>query len=190
MPIGADPATIPPPRPRSRDVCGPYGVEVRPDAEEDCHSSLLPSSARLGSLGLSRAKGPAHPEYASRDARYRTFESWPKSMPQTKDQLADAGFYYTGKGDQTLCYHCGGGLKDWEQNDDPWEQHAKWFSKCCYLLMVKGQEYVNSITGQQVEPLTREVRINNILVYYELYFSFSCFSGLQVSIWKVKNKAC
>lgn len=160
VPIGESPNSVPLPRPRSRDVCGPYGIEYRPNASPDCHSAptefQLPSTARLGSLGLGRAKGPAYPEYASYDARLRTFESWPKSMPQTKESLADAGFYYTGKGDQTLCYHCGGGLKDWEPNDDPWEQHAKWFSKCCYLLIGKGQAYVNTVTGQSMAPPSKE----------------------------------
>lgn len=160
VPVGVDPGTIPSPRPRSRDVCGPYGVEYRPGSGPDCESHSpefqLPSIAKLGSLGLGRPKGPVYPEYASHEARIRTFESWPKAMPQTKEQLADAGFYYTGKGDQTLCYHCGGGLKDWEPEDDPWEQHAKWFSKCYYLLTVKGQSYVNGVTAQNVPPLSKE----------------------------------
>ncbi|XP_076549096.1 baculoviral IAP repeat-containing protein 7-B isoform X1 [Osmia lignaria lignaria] len=160
VPIGVDPSTVLPPRPRSRDVCGPYGIEYRPTSGPDNHnfsSELqLPSTAKLSCLGLGRPKGPVHPEYASYDARLRTFETWPKSMPQTKEQLADAGFYYIGKGDQTLCYHCGGGLKDWEPEDDPWEQHAKWFSKCYYLLMVQGQDYVNKITGQHISPPSKE----------------------------------
>lgn len=163
VPIGVDPSTVLPPRPRSRDVCGPYGIEYRPTSGPDNHnfsSELqLPSTAKLSCLGLGRPKGPVHPEYASYDARLRTFETWPKSMPQTKEQLADAGFYYIGKGDQTLCYHCGGGLKDWEPEDDPWEQHAKWFSKCYYLLMVQGQDYVNKITGQHISPPSKEVSI-------------------------------
>ncbi|KZC11009.1 PREDICTED: death-associated inhibitor of apoptosis 1 [Dufourea novaeangliae] len=160
VPIGADPSTVLPPRPRSRDVCGPYGVEYRPTSGPDninFSSELqLPSTAKLSCLGLGKPKGPVHSEYASYDARLHTFETWPKFMPQTKEQLADAGFYYTGKGDQTLCYHCGGGLKDWEPEDDPWEQHAKWFSKCYYLLMVKGQDYVNKVTGQHISPPSKE----------------------------------
>ncbi|XP_017881008.1 death-associated inhibitor of apoptosis 1-like [Ceratina calcarata] len=161
IPIGADPSTIPPPR--SRDVCGPYGLEYRstsgPDNRNFPSELQLPSTAKLGYLGIGKPKGPVHPEYASYDARLRTFETWPKSMPQTKEQLADAGFYYTGQGDQTLCYYCGGGLKDWEPEDDPWEQHAKWFSKCFYLLMVQGQDYVNKITGQHISPPSIEVNM-------------------------------
>ena len=160
VPIGVDPSTVPLPRQRSWDACGPCGVEHRPASGPDNRNFTaelqLPSTAKLSCLGLGRPKGLVHSEYASYDARLSTFETWPKCMSQTKHRLADAGFYYTGEGDQTLCYHCGGGLKDWEPEDDPWEQHAKWFSKCYYLLMVKGQDYVNKITGQHVSPPSKE----------------------------------
>ncbi|XP_015599780.1 death-associated inhibitor of apoptosis 1 isoform X2 [Cephus cinctus] len=160
VPIGVDAASIPPPAPRSRDVCGPYGIECRlqsgPDTFPGPSDLKLPSSAKLGSLGIGKSKAPAYPEYVSYDARLKSFDSWPKCMPHSKEELANAGFFYTGKGDQTLCYHCGGGLKDWEPEDDPWEQHAKWFSKCYYLLLVKGQDYINNVTGLHMPPPSRE----------------------------------
>lgn len=43
------------------------------------------------------------------------------------------------------CFHCGGGLTDWKPSEDPWEQHAKWYPGCKYLLDEKGQEYINNI---------------------------------------------
>ncbi|XP_044575990.1 baculoviral IAP repeat-containing protein 7-B-like isoform X2 [Cotesia glomerata] len=172
VPIGVDPSTVPSVSPRSRDVCGRYGDEFRPDASPDFRSGQtefqFPSSAKLGSQNLAQPKGPAHPEFASYDARLKSFESWPKSMPQTKDQLADAGFYYTGTGDQTICYHCGGGLNDWEPKDDPWFQHAKWFKKCYYVLMVKGQDFIKSVIGQPVAPPSREETMQmNLSSYIE-----------------------
>lgn len=152
VPLGVDPASIPKERNRTSDVCGPYAVEYESCATADCHiESHLPGAEEFGSLGIGRSKDPVHPKFASYDARVRSFESWPKLMSQTKESLADAGFYYTGKDDQTLCYHCGGGLKDWEIDDDPWEQHAVWFSKCQHLLNVKGHIYVNTVTRQAVQ---------------------------------------
>ncbi|XP_043681230.1 putative inhibitor of apoptosis [Vespula pensylvanica] len=153
VPIGADPNTIPPVR-SSLDVCGIYHQNSGNDTLT-AELQLL-STAKLNAMGLGRTKGPLHPDFVSYDARLKTFDTWPRSMPQTKEHLAHAGFHYTGNGDQTLCYHCGGGLKDWEPEDDPWEEHAKWFPKCCYLLMVKGQEYVNKVTGQQTSPISTE----------------------------------
>lgn len=57
-------------------------------------------------------------------------------------------FVFLGKGDQTLCFHCGGGLKNWEEDDDPWEQHALWFSKCNFLLLKKSPEFVRKVCSQ------------------------------------------
>lgn len=165
VPIDMDSNTMPEQRSNTQDVCGPYNRRSQQDsAQAECPSisSLdlqFPSTAKLASLGLERPKSPVHPDYISYDARLRTFDTWPKSMPQTKEQLANAGFFYTGKSDQTLCYHCGEGLKDWEPQDDPWEEHAKWFPRCYYLLMVKGQEYVNSIRGEDIPPSSEEETI-------------------------------
>lgn len=119
-----------------RDVCG---HDVDDDFPSEYNHSVLTN------FQSSKAK---YPEYESYDARFRTFESWPNIMPPTKEQLSVAGFYYTGRGDQVLCHYCGVGVKDWDPHDDPWEQHAIWFSNCNYLLMVKGGEFVRKITGQ------------------------------------------
>ncbi|OXU31188.1 hypothetical protein TSAR_001649, partial [Trichomalopsis sarcophagae] len=173
VPIGADPSMIPAPRPRSRDVCGPYKLDYRLGAEADTHASCSgtrqgrqamseeppkqPSAARLGSMGIGIPRRPDFPDYASYEARLLTFNDWPSSrVSQTKEQLADAGFFYTGTGDQTTCYHCGGGLKNWEPKDDPWVQHAKWFSTCFYVRLVKGQEFINNVNGKHATPLSEE----------------------------------
>lgn len=88
---------------------------------------------------------PAHPQYANIAARLRTYKDWPRSMPQNPKDLAEAGFYYTGQGDKTKCFHCDGGLKDWEKDDVPWEQHARWFDRCYYVNFVKGRHYVQKV---------------------------------------------
>ena len=169
VPIGADPNTIPARPSRSRDVCGPYSLDYRLGAVADTHASSsnttntatmqLPSAARLGCLGIGIAKSPDFPEYATYQARLQTFidHQWSSTKEQTKEQLADAGFFYTGTDDRTTCYHCGGGLKNWEPQDDPWVQHAKWFSTCSYVRLVKGQEFINNVTGKHLPPLSEEV---------------------------------
>lgn len=82
------------------------------------------------------------PEFAIETIRLRTFDDWPKIMKQKPEAMSDAGFFYTQISDRVLCFSCGGGICKWEENDDPWEQHAIWYSKCEYLLLVKGPEYV------------------------------------------------
>ncbi|CAH0720023.1 unnamed protein product, partial [Brenthis ino] len=92
-----------------------------------------------------RMPGPVHSRYASEAARLRSFSDWPRSMKQKPEELAEAGFFYTGQGDKTKCFYCDGGLKDWENDDVPWEQHARWFDRCAYVQLVKGREYVQKV---------------------------------------------
>lgn len=136
VPIDADLDNVP--SPESKDECGPYDMGYDHPFEPYCDSFLT-------NLQSAKAK---YPEYESNEDRLRTYESWSKLMPPSKEQLSAAGFYYTGRGDQVLCYHCGVGVKDWEPDDDPWEQHAIWFPNCNYLLIAKGREYVKNIAGQ------------------------------------------
>lgn len=162
VPLGADPSTIPvPPRPQSQDVCGPYQLDYRPGAVADIHSfssSASEQQQQLGALGLVFAKKPKFPQKAVYEARLQSFKDWPTLMSQTKEQLAEAGLFYTGYSDETKCYQCGGGLKNWDPQDDPWTQHAKWYSGCYYVKLVKGQEFINSVTGKHVSRLSKEVR--------------------------------
>lgn len=68
--------------------------------------------------------------YANIEARIATFDTWPPTKIQTKEQLADAGFYYTEANNLTVCYYCGGGLDGWEPEDVPLLEHLRWFPKC------------------------------------------------------------
>lgn len=131
---------------RNVDTCGLYGVEILPNSVPEDEKEI-----HLEKLGIQKNKGPAYPEKFSFDSRLKTFSVWPKSIKQTPHNLAEAGFFYVGVGDQTLCFHCGGGLKDWEENDDPWEEHALWFPKCTYLFLKKGPDYIEQVK-QKKDP--------------------------------------
>lgn len=133
----------------SHDTCGRYGIEIRPNSVAERSES---ASAELSKLGINQHRGPTYPNYSTKEARLRTFKEWPKSMRQEPDELSEAGFFYTGKGDQTVCFSCGGGLKDWDQGDIPWEQHAKWFSKCSFVSMVKGRAFISEVANR-LEPI-------------------------------------
>jgi baculoviral IAP repeat-containing protein 7/8 len=124
-----------PPMPESRDVCGPYEYDLPP--------------AYYNSYPTDKSTGAKYPEYKYYEDRLRTFEGWSKCFKQNPEQLSRAGFYYTGRGDQVLCYSCGVGVKDWEPDDDPWEQHAIWYPDCDHLRQVKGSKYVQEITRGQ-----------------------------------------
>lgn len=91
---------------------------------------------------------PKFPEMAIESARLRTFKEWPKSMKQRPKELCDAGFFYTYKSDCVICFSCGGTLRDWDEDDIAWEQHALWFDTCNYVQLLKGQEYVNMMRNK------------------------------------------
>ena len=38
--------------------------------------------------------------------RLKTFDTWPKYLRPTKEEMASAGFVYTGKSDRVVCFAC------------------------------------------------------------------------------------
>ena len=80
--------------------------------------------------------------------RLKTFlltKNWPKEeIRATPFEIADAGFYYLRNKDRVKCWHCNGGLQNWKRFDLPWEEHAKFFPKCEFMLKSKGLEFVEN----------------------------------------------
>uniref|UniRef100_A0A8C3RP40 RING-type E3 ubiquitin transferase n=1 Tax=Chelydra serpentina TaxID=8475 RepID=A0A8C3RP40_CHESE len=88
---------------------------------------------------------PEYPEMESEAMRLATFQSWPPYTELYPEQLARAGFFYTGQGDTVRCFYCDGSLRNWELGDDPWREHAKWFPRCEFLLQSRGRDFVSSV---------------------------------------------
>jgi len=57
-------------------------------------------------------------------------------------------FLPPGVRDRVKCFYCNGGLQNWRQNDDPWEEHAKWYPTCEFLLQQRGPEFVHSVVAR------------------------------------------
>ncbi len=64
--------------------------------------------------------------------RLKTFENWPISF-MSKELLATAGFYYTGRGDAVKCPYCNIEVGFWDQGDIPEVEHEKHSPKCKYI---------------------------------------------------------
>uniref|UniRef100_A0A2C9JBX5 Uncharacterized protein n=1 Tax=Biomphalaria glabrata TaxID=6526 RepID=A0A2C9JBX5_BIOGL len=92
---------------------------------------------------------PKHIQYANLANRLSSFVKWPQEHYIHPIQLATAGFYFTGDEDCARCFYCGGGLRNWDVEDDVWEEHARWFPKCAFLLREKGHDFVNAIKEGQ-----------------------------------------
>ncbi|KAI6073953.1 Baculoviral IAP repeat-containing protein 7 isoform X1 [Aix galericulata] len=88
---------------------------------------------------------PAHPEMVTEEMRLSTFQNWPQNSEMRPEQLARAGFFYTGQGDAVRCFYCNGSLRNWAVGNDPWREHAKWHPRCEFLLGSRGREFVNTV---------------------------------------------
>uniref|UniRef100_A0A2K5Z8F5 NLR family apoptosis inhibitory protein n=1 Tax=Mandrillus leucophaeus TaxID=9568 RepID=A0A2K5Z8F5_MANLE len=90
--------------------------------------------------------------YQEEEARLGSFRNWPFYAQGISPRvLSEAGFVFTGKQDTVQCFSCGGCLGNWEEGDDPWKEHAKWFPKCEFLQSKKSSEeiaqYIQSYKG-------------------------------------------
>ena len=49
-----------------------------------------------------------------------------------------------------------GGLRNWQPDDDPWTEHARWFTKCGYVRLIKGDEFIAKCVDEiPTQPLTK-----------------------------------
>ncbi|XP_061176044.1 baculoviral IAP repeat-containing protein 3-like [Saccostrea echinata] len=160
--------------------------EVQPSSSvEPCHTSqalarspyrqpTYPSNSLqevLGPLGVV-VERPRYPSYSVLATRISSFQQWPSHFMLTPRNLSIAGFFYAGYGDYVRCFFCGGGLRNWEPGDDAWVEHARWFSKCSFLLQNRGQDFVDLVLnvhsqdsenpGQVVEAQEYDSQTHNI----------------------------
>nr|KAG5685498.1 hypothetical protein BaRGS_009411 [Batillaria attramentaria] len=79
--------------------------------------------------------------------RLTTFADAPVTLPVFVIPLARAGFLRlpNGYADCGRCFFCGGGLKNWERNDNPWIEHARWFARCPYIRQCQGQDFIDIV---------------------------------------------
>ncbi|XP_041354958.1 uncharacterized protein LOC121372607 [Gigantopelta aegis] len=106
---------------------------------------------------------PKYPKYADLDTRILTFAGrWPHPNNQTPRQLGEAGFFFSGNSrDSTTCYFCGGGLRNWIRGDNPFVEHARWFSRCEFIREVKGDKFV--VLVQEMNENEEEIDYNQVM---------------------------
>lgn len=113
----------------------PLGLDIAESSANIRHSTLKRSCEVL----------QAFPKFSTEKVRLQSFEGWPKTVKQSPELLSRAGFFYKQMGDSVICFSCGGGLREWSEEDDPWEEHARWYSECDYLRMMKGYKFIEAV---------------------------------------------
>ena len=101
---------------------------------------------------------PRFPGMASLSAREASFNHiWPSNRMQTPKELAQAGFFYFGTADHTVCFHCGGGLGCWMPHDNPWEEHARCYPECQFLINERGEQWIQEHGVTKTQPSSEPV---------------------------------
>lgn len=94
-----------------------------------------------------KCEDPKSPHMKGYEDRLRSFIGrWPmEDVKATPEQIAKAGFFCIGDRDKAKCWYCNGGLQNWDYEDEPWTEHAKWFPGCEFVLQQKGPGFVAPI---------------------------------------------
>ena len=100
----------------------------------------------------------AYPKYATYVVRMSSFKGWPSDLNQTPNQMALAGFFHPSVSDFARFFCCGDGLRNWEPNDDPLAEHARWYPECEYINKLKGPEYVR----RAIQKHTRQTELRKM----------------------------
>ncbi|MDP0561742.1 MAG: baculoviral IAP repeat-containing protein [Candidatus Endonucleobacter sp. (ex Gigantidas childressi)] len=154
---------------------------------EFCQSSCS------GQEGIS-AEQVKYPGFLDISKREKSFLTWPSGFTQTPYSMVNAGFFYTGCEDLVRCFYCGCGLRNWEEGEDPYLEHVRWFPQCGYILKKKE---VAAVAGAQSNGEAR----NNESVQQSLraptnteggmsYSTITNNSLLQRQCSEVVNRSC
>ena len=75
--------------------------------------------------------------------RLATYENFPASSPMSKEELAWAGFVYTGESDRVKCEFCHIQFHEWQGTDVAFTEHAR-SSPTCPFVVPRSQSAVNN----------------------------------------------
>lgn len=97
-------------------------------------------------------------------SRLLSFNNWPIDSPIFPLNLAKAGFYFRGHGDEVQCFKCGVVKADWCLGDEPNEMHRLLNPDC--LLLAENDEAINvpfsrNVSSDEESSLIR--RLNSVL---------------------------
>ncbi|XP_046450026.1 baculoviral IAP repeat-containing protein 7-B-like isoform X2 [Daphnia pulex] len=133
----------------TRQFTSQFRPNASPDTELRSPDSMQLNALvgeNLEELGITKHSGPRYSSYATLDARLKSYNNWPSHLKQTPRAMALSGFFHLGTNDHVNCFHCGSGLRNWEPEDDPWLEHARWFPQCRFVMLMKGEQYIKEAT--------------------------------------------
>lgn len=92
--------------------------------------------------------------------RLESFKLWPKDSPVYPLKLSKAGFFYSGQGDEVVCFQCSVKKSQWQYGEDPVEVHRSLNPECPFLL---GENDENVPFHSRAEETPLMQRLNSVL---------------------------
>ncbi|WAR08107.1 DIAP2-like protein, partial [Mya arenaria] len=105
-----------------------------PYAQERALLERVQGQGQHGTAGGGGRTTPRHPQYEDQTARQRSFTTWPATAHQAPARQQDL----------VRCYHCGIGLKDWSDGDEPLFEHIRHSPNCLFLRELLGEQLLNT----------------------------------------------
>uniref|UniRef100_A0A097DBN9 Iap-1 protein n=1 Tax=Bombyx mori nuclear polyhedrosis virus TaxID=271108 RepID=A0A097DBN9_NPVBM len=128
----------------------PYCAYANKIAEHESFGDNITINAVLVKEGRPKCVYRCMSNLQSRMDTFVTF--WPAALRDMIINIAEAGLFYTGRGDETVCFFCDCCVRDWHTNEDAWQRHATENPQCYFVLSVKGKEFCqNAITATHVD---------------------------------------
>lgn len=69
--------------------------------------------------------------------RLNTYSCWPSQIPQHREDMALAGFYYTGRGDRVRSAFCDLELAGWTKDVEPFSRHKQLNPRCSFMEEIR-----------------------------------------------------
>lgn len=135
--IDVDPDIIPPRVPKMREICelNPSELNLNNMIEVYFEDAEVFKIVKIGDL-----IGAMYPKFAHYESRLDTYMLWPETITQKKEDLAAAGFVCANDNDRVYCFYCGGGLEKWDPEDNPKQDHIKWYPRCKFINRVLAED--------------------------------------------------
>lgn len=134
---------------------------VRGDTADGEHTRHNPFCPFLTKTSVTKTKERIQPapsgnqamNYAHHDTRLASFYDWTSTSVSSVD-LASAGFYYSGVGDEVHCFHCKVGIEEWLPGEDVFYEHVRYSPQCNYAKtsMAKNKETHECKCSDDNEP--------------------------------------
>lgn len=84
-----------------------------------------------------RVPYPIHTHMMQYSKRIDSFRQWSDRICKKPEDLAEAGFFYTGQDDLCVCFYCGMHYNGWSRFDDPFTVHRRFNNDCIFYCTIK-----------------------------------------------------